>query len=348
MASAPGRVNLMGDHTDYNEGLVLPMPIPQQTTVRLRTRSDRIVSVRSSEQAERGEYELGKEQRTGSWVDYVQGITVALAQRGLQLRGFEAELSSQVPVGAGLSSSAALEIATSRALREAFAFPLDDVELARIGQQAEVEFVGAPTGLMDQLASSLGEQGKALQIDIRTLQTRSVTLPDALELVVIDSGVKHAHGGVSGYRERRSECDRACEQLGVRSLRDVTLADLEGATLLDETLRRRVRHVISENARVEATVAAFERADLGRLRALFAASHESLRDDYQVSVPEIDRLVELGMEHPDVIAARLTGGGFGGSVVMLAQRGRAGEAAREIVARHRASADSRATQLLPP
>jgi galactokinase len=344
-ASAPGRVNLIGEHTDYNEGLVLPMPIPQQTSVRLSLREDLRVLL-SSEGAGAGEYELGQERRTGSWLDYVQGLTRALRARGAELRGFAAHVTSDIPIGAGLSSSAALEVAMLRALREAFVLSLNDMTIARLGQLSEVEFVGAPTGIMDQMASSLGEQGSALFIDMRGYHTRKVALPTSLELVVIASGVTHAHG-TGGYRERRAECEQACQLLSVRSLRDVTLAQLQATPELTPLLRRRAHHVISENARVLQTIAALEQGDSTALRTLFAASHASMRDDYQVSVPEIDLLVELADAQPGMVAARLTGGGFGGSVVMLAERGRGLQAAREIVARYDSQTGTRAAILLP-
>ncbi|MDB4973182.1 MAG: Galactokinase [Myxococcaceae bacterium] len=342
--AAPGRVNLIGEHTDYNDGLVLPMPIPQQTEVRLRRRDDLRVLLTSAD-APAAEYQLGHEQKTGTWIDYVQGLTRALPE-GLLRGGFEAHVRSEVPIGAGLSSSAALEVAFLRALREAFGLPLDDLTIARLGQRAEVEFVGAPTGIMDQMVCSLGEQGSALFIDIRTLQTRRVVLPDSLELVVIASGVTHAHGS-GGYRTRRAECERACQQLGVQSLRDVTLEQLDRATALEPLLRRRARHVVSENARVLSTIEALERGDSTALKALFAESHASMRDDYEMSVPQIDLLVALGSAQPDIVAGRLTGGGFGGSVVMLAEQGRGRATAQAIVAQYDRQTGLQGQILLP-
>ncbi|MET0340366.1 MAG: galactokinase [Polyangiales bacterium] len=345
VASAPGRVNLIGEHTDYNDGFVLPMPIPQQTRVELWPQSDKNVEVESGTQEGLGRYVIGSEVRTGTWLDYVQGVTAVLGAQQQSLRGFVARIRSDVPMGAGLSSSAALEIALLRALREAFDLSLDDLTLARLGQQAEVEFVGAPTGIMDQMASSLGVPGSALFIDTRTLETRTVELPPDLELVVIASGVTHAHG-TGGYRTRRAECTRAAQALGVASLREVQPAHLVDANL-DPLLLRRARHVVSENARVLATLDALAASDLPALAALFAASHASMRDDYEVSVPEIDTLVELGVENPSIIGARLTGGGFGGSVVMLARRGRGFRAAVKIVHDYQRITGREATILLP-
>jgi galactokinase len=335
----------MGDHTDYNDGLVLPMPIPLQTRVELHPRDDRRVLLSSANQSEPGSYVLGEERKSGRWFDYVQGITAALASSGGLSTGFSLSISSDIPQGAGLASSAALEVALLRALRSSFGLTFDDVALARIGQRAEVDFVGAPTGLMDQLASSIGLPEHALAIDMRSLQTRAVALPASLELVVIASGVTHAHEGPSGYRQRRLECDRACASLGVRSLRDV--ASLEQAAALEEPLLRRVRHVLSENERVSATVEALAQVDLPALRALFAASHASLRDDYEVSVPELDLLIRLAADQPEIVAARMTGGGFGGSVVMLAERGHGKRAGQQLCASYQRDC-GRAAQLLLP
>lgn len=348
VASAPGRVNLIGEHTDYNDGFVLPMPIPQQTTVELTRRSDGRVELTSSNDGHRGGYELGREQRTGTWIDYVQGVTAALARRGLSLSGFSLHVSSAVPVGAGLSSSAALEVALLRALREAFSLPLDDTAIAKVGQEAEVDFVGVPTGLMDQLASSLGRQGRALFIDIFTLRTQEVELPSSVEPIVISSGVSHAHD-TGGYRIRRAECERAAKTLHVGSLREATLEQLDRHSAdLGPLLFRRARHVVTENERVLATVVALANGDLPSLRKLFADSHASMRDDYEVSVPEIDCIVELAERDDDVVAARLTGGGFGGSVVMLAKQGRASAASRRIADAYARSTQQRPTILLPP
>jgi len=346
-ASAPGRVNLIGEHTDYNEGFVLPMPIPQQTTVQLWPRDDdQVVLESEGEPGSIGTYRIGQEQRSGAWFDYVQGVTDALRKGDQPIRGFRAHISSNVPIGAGLSSSAALETAMLRALRSAFALTIDDLTIARMGQSAEVDLVGAPVGIMDQMASSLGQQGSALFIDTRTLETRSVPVPASLEVIVIASGVTHSHG-TGGYRTRRAECERAVLALGVRSLRDLTRARLEAATGLEPVLLRRARHVVTENERVLATLDALAADDEAELGRLFAASHASMRDDYEISVPEIDLLVSLGVSTPGVIAARLTGGGFGGSVVMLAKRGQGLTAARAIADNYAKKTGLSATILLP-
>lgn len=351
LASAPGRVNLIGEHTDYNDGLVLPTAIPQRTTVELCQASDGWVTVYSDELSQSGttaSYVLGDEARTGDWLDYVRGVTWVLRQQGYGsgLSGLKLRISSQVPVGSGLSSSAALLVSLLRALRIALALPLTDVELARLARKAEVELVGAPVGIMDQLACSLCGPGAALFLDTRSLAMQTVPLPASLELVVIHSGVVHSHA-VGDYRTRRGECEQAAALLGVRSLRELDGSALPQLSSLPEPLGRRVRHVVTENARVEESVTALGAADGPRLGALFQQSHASMRDDYQVSVPAIDLLVSLGDADPDILGARLTGGGFGGSVVMLARAGCGLAAARRIASRYEAQSGHRPTVLVP-
>ena len=336
-ASAPGRVNVIGEHTDYNGGYVLPTPIAERTTVELARRADRSVRVASTavETARVREYELGRETRTGDWLDYVQGVTREAASRGGgALGGFDARVSSTVPLGSGLSSSAALEIALLRALRIAFTLSFDDVEIARIGQRAENDFVGAPVGIMDQMAVSVGREGEALFLDTRTLKFERVPIPPTAELGIVDSKIPHRHAG-GEYRRRREECERAAELLGVPQLRDVSVSDLGRVEALPEPYRRRARHVVTENARVLEAVEALRRADLPRLGRLLDASHESLRADFEVSTPEVDRLVAIARAQPGVFGARMTGGGFGGAVLLLAQAGsgrRAAERAAELFA----------------
>ena len=329
IATAPGRVNLIGEHTDYSGGFVLPMAIPQRTTVRLARRTDDEVhaisrNVRSQEPVT---FVLGHETKRGSWIDYVQGTVVALRAAGHRISGFDALISSNVPVGSGLSSSAALEISLLRALRDAFALDLSDVGAAKIGRAAETDFVGAPVGIMDQMASSLADAETALFLDTRSLAYERVALPGAAEIMVIDSGIAHGHAG-GEYRTRRIECDRAAHGLGVTELRDVD--DPSRAAELPPPLDRRARHVISENARVLAAVDAMRRNDEKTLGRLFDASHASLRDDFEVSVAGVDRLVALAQAHEDVLGARMTGGGFGGAIVALVAKGRGARAAREI------------------
>jgi galactokinase len=358
-ASAPGRVNLIGDHTDYNGGFVLPMAIPQRTWVELRPRADDLVRVWSRELGCSAEYRLGQERRRGDWLDYVMGCTQVLraaghlGQDGRQVAGVDLRISTDLPLGGGLSSSASLSVALLRALRQAFALVIDDLQIALLGQQAETQLVGAPVGVMDPLCASLGEPGVALLIDARSLAIRRVPLPAGLDLIVIGSGIAHAHAS-GGYRTRRAECEEAARLLEVESLRELGCEFgpdlLARIARLPAPLDRRVRHVVSENQRVLASVAAIEQGRLRELGPLFADSHASMRDDFEVSVAAVDRLVTLALALPGVFAARLTGGGFGGSIVALADAGRSGptaaEQAEQIVASYAAETGEQARVLL--
>jgi galactokinase len=346
-ADAPGRVNLIGEHTDYNQGFVLPTPIPQRTVAELAPRADGEVCAASASLAGAVErYVLGAETPGRGWLDYVQGLTWVLRADGVPLRGFELRVASSVPIGAGLASSAALEVAVLRALRGAFQLALDDVELALLGRRAENEFVGARVGVMDQMAASLGVEGWALLIDTRSLAHRSVPLPAAAELLVVDSGVAHRNRA-GGYNARRAECERACALLGVTALRDLAARDLPRAAALPEPLARRVRHVVGENERVQAAVAALEAGDVVRLGALMDASHASLRDDYEVSAPAVDRLVEFTRAQPETLGARLTGGGFGGAIVALVRPGAAAAVAERVAGAFGPETGASATTLVP-
>jgi galactokinase len=350
-ADAPGRVNLIGEHTDYNGGFVLPMAIPQRTRVEIGTRIGTLVRAWSADIKEPAleEYRLGEETPGRGWLDYVQGITQVLQEAGHRLRGFDLRISSEVPLGSGLSSSAALEVSLLRGLREAFALEIDDLEIALAGQKAENDFVGAPVGVMDQMAASLGDEGKAIFLDTRSLRFERVPLPAGAELVVIDSGVSHSHasGAEGGYRTRRQECEEAAEILGFRQLRDLDNQDLWRLAQLPEPLDRRARHVITENARVRSAVASMQEGDLVRLGKLLYLSHQSLRDDYEVSIPEIDLLVELARKEPDVYGGRITGGGFGGSVVIIAKAGTGRKIGERIVEEYGKRTKQKATLLVP-
>jgi galactokinase len=347
-ADAPGRVNLIGEHTDYNGGYVLPMVIPQRTRVEIGTRIGTLVRAWSADVKEPQieEFRLGEETPGRGWLDYVQGVTQVLQEAGHRLRGFDLRISSQVPLGSGLSSSAALEVSLLRGLREAFALEIDDIEIALAGQKAENDFVGAPVGIMDQMAASLGDEGKAIFLDTRSMRFERVPLPAGAELVVIDSGVSHSHAG-GEYRIRRQECEQAAEILGFRQLRDLDNQDLWRLAQLPEPLDRRARHVITENARVRSAVAAMQEGDLERLGKLLYLSHQSLRDDYEVSIPEIDLLVELARREPDVYGGRITGGGFGGSVVIVAKAGTGKKIGERLVAEYAKRTKHKATLLVP-
>jgi galactokinase len=349
-ADAPGRVNLIGEHTDYNGGLVLPLAIPQRTRVELAPRDApekaRVRAWTANLPRETEEYRLGEEKAGRGWLDYVQGVTQSLRLAGHKLGGFDLRVESDVPLGSGLSSSAALEVSLLRALREAFGLRLDDVEIALLGQKAENDFVGAPVGVMDQMASSLADERRALFLDTRHMRFERVPLPAGIEVAVIDSGISHNNAG-GEYRRRREECERAAELLGFPQLRDLDIQDLWRLVALPEPLDRRARHVITENARVRAAVAAMQEGDLERLGKILNTAHDSLRDDFEVSLPEIDLLVDLARHEPGVYGARLTGGGFGGSIVVLTRAGEARAIADRVVAEYRQRTGRNGAVLVP-
>jgi galactokinase len=332
---APGRINLIGEHTDYNDGLVLPVALGLGVTVVARQRDDGLAHLITDADLEPREtsYVLGAERKDGTWADRARGVTTAMRSRGAALGGFDAEITSTLPPGAGLGSSAALAVALVRALRGLFEVALEDAEIALVAHAAETEFVGAHAGLMDQLASIYGRRSEALLIDLRDLSRVTVALPGDLELAVIDSGERHQHA-TGGYNRRREECEEAARHLGVGSLRELEDRPLEEVLeRLPPPLDRRVRHVLTENARVRDAIAALRASDMSRLGALLDASHRSLRDDYEVSTPELDRLVCLADDEGAVLGARLVGGGFGGSILALTARGQARSAAERILRR---------------
>jgi galactokinase len=328
-ASAPGRVNLIGEHTDYNGGFVLPVALPLRVTVELTPREGEIVATSAADPG-------------GRWTDHVIGPARVL---GIE-SGFEVRVSSDIPIGAGLGSSGALGVAMVRALRDAFRLGLDDVGVARAAQRSENEFVGASSGIMDQMAASLGREGEALFIDCRSLETVRIPLPDQLELVVVHSGVRHEHA-TGAYNDRRRECEEAARLLGVPQLRDAGPADATRIDALPEPLSRRARHVVAENARVLGAVAALESGDLPALGELLDGSHRSLRDDYEVSTAEVDLLVDLVREQEGVHGARITGGGWGGSIVAIADAGAGHHAAALAVAEYEQRTGLDARILLP-
>ena len=345
-AAAPGRVNLIGEHTDYTDGFVLPAALPLKTTVELVPREDPMVRVWSAEfQEQRPQtFSIDRIVHAHDWTDYVRGLAWVLVERGLQ-RGFDVRVSSQMPAGSGLSSSAALLIAAGRAMRAAFKLSIDDVQLAQLARQAETGFVGAPVGIMDQMACSLADESSALFIDTRSLHYECIALPLGSPLLVIDSGVRHSH--VSGeYRTRRDECARAAAALGVSSLREVSEDDLSAIDSLSKPLNRRARHVVTENARVLATVAALRAGDLIEVGRLFYASHVSMRDDFEVSTPAVDALVEAARSIRGVYGARLTGGGFGVSIVALTEHSRSIAAGDAIINRQKRRFPSQARVLV--
>jgi galactokinase len=324
--SAPGRVNLIGEHTDYNEGFVLPFAIDRRTIVAAGARADAVIRVASTFSDDVVEIALGDldaARGQAGWADYPLGVAWALGRSAADLAavpGVDLVIDSNVPVGAGLSSSAAIECAVALALDDLWRLGLARPALARVGQLAENEFVGAPTGIMDQSASLLGEADAAVFLDCRTLASEVVPLGFAaagLTLLVMDTGVSHSHA-TGGYGERRASCEAGAAALGVASLRDLTIDDLPRARAeLDDVTFRRVRHVVTENQRVLDVVATLRSEGASGIGALLDASHTSMRDDFEISVPELDLAVETAREH-GALGSRMTGGGFGGAAIALA------------------------------
>ncbi|HET9253336.1 MAG TPA: galactokinase [Candidatus Eisenbacteria bacterium] len=336
-ARAPGRVNLIGEHIDYNGGHVLPTPIPRHASVALASREDRAGRVASRNAGEPGvveSFDLDAPSPSGSWADYAQGAAALLEGEGFELSGFDALLDSTVPIGSGLASSAAITVAFLRALRRRYDLRLDDERIAVLAQRVENEFVGARVGAMDPMVSSLGRLGSALLIDTRDRKHRLIPIPEPVEIVVVDSGVPHRHAG-GEYNRRREECERAREVLGVTFLCDLEERDLPRVAALPEPLARRARHAITEDRRVRDLVVLLEEGRFDAIGPLLDEGHRSLRDDFEVSTPEINLLVALLAAEESVLGARLTGGGFGGSVVAVARAGAGRAAAARAVERYR-------------
>jgi galactokinase len=322
LATAPGRVNLLGEHTDYNDGFMLPVATPQSTSVALARSSDDQHHLYSESLDGNVTFAAQGGSAPQGFGSYIEGCIRLVEALGVTVPPLRFYVSTSLPVGSGLSSSAALEVATLRALRRLLGFALDDVALARIAQRAEIEYARVNVGIMDQMASSLCDEHNMLFIDARTLAHRLVALPPDSELIVIDSGVPRTLAA-SKYNERRAECEEAARLLDVRALRDVS--DPAAVDTLPEPLRRRARHVVLENARV---LEAAHGVPAERFGALMNASHDSLRDDYEVSIPELDRLVDALRAAPGVLGARLTGAGFGGATVALCRAGSSLQAAQ--------------------
>jgi galactokinase len=313
-AFGPGRVNLIGEHTDYNQGLALPFAISEGVTVRAtRVGGHRIEAVATDLDA-RDSFAIARPAPVSGWRAFVRGAAAELQESGARLSGSRLQISGSVPRGGGLSSSAALEVALCLALLAVSETPAPDrMALAQICSRIENEWVGARTGLLDQIASLYGETDRAMRIDFRSLEVSHVPLGlGGYSLVTLDSGERHAHAG-SGYNERRSECAQACEELGVESLREVTP---EMAESLPAPLAARALHVVSENARVQDAVVALHDGDLDRLGALLDASHASLRDCYEISTPAVEATVQR-LKDAGAVGARIVGGGFGGHVLGL-------------------------------
>ncbi len=322
--SAPGRVNLIGEHTDYNDGFVLPCAIEFRTKVAISPRADCKLLLRSEEFSQAAEFDLAALplQRTGVWYDYVLGVAVVLQQMGYSLQGAALSVSSNLPIGAGLSSSAAIEVASALAFLSSNGVSLPRAEIALLCRKAENSFVGARVGIMDQFVSCLGKAGQALLLDCRSLEYRHIPIPDDLRIVVCNTMVKHELAA-GEYNRRREECDEGVHLLaqwhpGIRALRDVSMPQLEQHRAdMPPTIYNRCAHVVSENQRVLDCAEALTKCDLRSLDALMRASHLSLRDRYEVSCRELDLMVAAAEGLPGFCGGRMTGGGFGGCTVNL-------------------------------
>ncbi len=319
---APGRVNLIGEHTDYNDGFVLPCAIDYQAMIAATPRDDnKIVATAHSYDGQVSEFELTlpiESSEAAFWSNYVRGVATVLLQKGYDLKGANIAIIGNVPQGAGLSSSACLEVVTGLTLSRLAGHDISLKELALIGQQAENEFVGCNCGIMDQMVSACGDEGHAMLLDCRSLDTRLVSIPTNSAIVIINSNVKRGLVD-SEYNTRRQQCEAAAAHFGVKALRDVTIEQLDAAkTDLDEMTWRRAHHVITDNDRTEAAAEALSIGDLVRMGELMAESHASMRDDFEITVPAIDAIVDIVKS---VIGTdggvRMTGGGFGGCVVAL-------------------------------
>ncbi|MFK0285467.1 galactokinase [Streptomyces sp. NPDC090499] len=324
--AAPGRVNLIGEHTDYNDGFVMPFALPHVATAAVARRADGVLRLHSSD-VEGGVVEFSLDAlepgTDHEWTAYPAGVVWALREAGHPVTGADVHLASTVPTGAGLSSSAALEVVIALALNDLFELGLQRWQLARLCQRAENVYVGAPTGIMDQTASACCEQGHALFLDTRDLSQKQIPFDLAAEgmrLLVVDTQVKHAHSG-GEYGKRRAGCEKGAALLGVDALRDIAYDDLDASLerLGDEAeVRRLVRHVVTEDHRVERVVALLEAGDTRAIGPVLTEGHASLRDDFQVSCPELDLVVEAA-NAAGALGARMTGGGFGGSAIVLAE-----------------------------
>jgi len=337
---APGRVNLIGEHTDYNEGFVLPAAIDLEIRIAYIPTDDRRIELRRLDADDRDGFDLDHPRpKAGTWLDYVVGTAWALGEAGLPLTGLRGVIATTLPPNAGLSSSAAIELASAWAMLDDSATTMDRLTLARICQRAENGYVGVQSGLMDQFAESCGVAGSALLLDCRSGEWRPVPLPPDVALVVCHTGSPRRLGG-SEYNTRRSQCEAAVAALtiedpSIRSLRDVTPEVLDAARdRLDPIAFARAEHVVTENARVGKTVAALDAGDLAAVGRLFAASHASLRDRFEVSSPELDTMVEIATQVPGVIAARMTGAGFGGCTINLVRPAAIGALRRAVETRY--------------
>lgn len=321
----PGRVNLIGEHTDYNDGFVLPMAINRAVWIALRARPDSLINLTSLDMGQTATFDLKNiEPNQATWLEYVKGMAWALQQHGYQLTGWEGVMVGDVPIGAGLSSSAAVEMASGRAFLAMAGYEWRPAEMARLGQQVENQWLGVNSGIMDQMISAGGQANHALLIDCRSLATEALPLPPHTSVVILDTATRRGLVD-SAYNERRAQCEAAAAHFNVAALRDLDLTSFTAAANgLDQLTYRRARHVISENERVLATKEALLAGDPGRVGQLMNQSHASLRDDFAVSSPALNTIVAIAQQQPGCYGARMTGAGFGGCAVALVQQEMAG------------------------
>ena len=314
---APGRVNLIGEHTDYIDGFVLPLAIERAVWIALRPRNDRRVQLHALEFNSEGQFDLDHLEQASGWLEYPKGVAWALQEAGLELQGFDGVISGDVPRGAGLSSSAALELAVAKAFQVVSGFAWEPARMAQLAQRAENRWVGVNCGIMDQLVSAAGVAGHALLIDCRSLELTPVPLPPGSQVVILDTATRRGLVD-SAYNERRRQCEAAARFFGVAALRDVSLAQFSAAAdKLEPLMAKRARHVVSENERTLQAAEAMRRGDSVRLGQLMNASHASLRDDFEVSSAALNAMVETAQAHSGCFGARMTGAGFGGCAVAL-------------------------------
>jgi galactokinase len=331
---APGRVNLIGEHTDYNDGFVLPMAIDHAVWIALSPRADSEVRIRSLDLEVDSAFDLNSLAKGEGWLEYIKGVAFELQKAGYELKGFDAVMTGDVPRGAGLSSSAAVELATARAFAAVSGFAWDAAQMAIISQKAENEWVGVNCGIMDQMASAASKEGYALFLDCRTLEIQHAPLPENISVVILDTSTRRGLVD-SAYNERRSQCEEAARWFGVKALRDVSVDELEKENGLSEVVMKRARHIVTENARVLEAVQVMKAGNVKRLGELFNASHASLRDDFEVTNEALNQIVECAQEQSSCFGARMTGAGFGGCAVALVQEEDAQEFANAVSAAYK-------------
>lgn len=323
---APGRVNLIGEHTDYNDGFVLPMAIDHAVWLALRPRDDRTVRLFSLDLETEAAFELDSLTKGSDWIEYPKSIAYELMKAGYELRGFDAVMTGDVPRGAGLSSSAAVELAVARAFAAVSGIEWDAPKMAKLSQKAENEWVGVNCGIMDQMASAACKEGHALFLDCRSLEIQHAPLPQGVSIVILDTSTRRGLVG-SAYNERRSQCEEAARWFGVKALRDVSVEEFNKSSKngLNELAEKRARHIITENARVLEAMEVMKAGNVKRLGELFNASHDSLRDDFEVTNDALNIMVDCAREQASCYGARMTGAGFGGCAVALVKEENAAE-----------------------